>query len=100
MPTYIYETMPHDPKQKPRRFEVEQRMSEAALTSDPESGLPVRRIITGGLGFIGAADKSAPERGACGPGGCGLGGEGMCDMGGACPVLGGPGHQCGAGCEH
>jgi hypothetical protein len=100
MPTYIYETIPTDPKQKPRRFEVEQRMSAAALTTDPESGLPVRRVITGGLGFIGAADKSAPEPGPCGMGGCGLGGDGPCGMGGECPMPSGGGHMCGPGCDH
>ncbi|HAM71528.1 MAG TPA: hypothetical protein DCM86_07795 [Verrucomicrobiales bacterium] len=52
MATYIYETIPTHPKQKPRRFEVEQKMSDAALTHDPESGLPVRRVITGGSGIV------------------------------------------------
>ena len=66
MPTYVYETIPSDPTQKPRRFELEQRMSAAPLTHDPDTGLPVRRVISGGLGFIGAADKTAPEPGPCG----------------------------------
>lgn len=52
MATYIYETIPSNPKQKPRRFEVEQRMSEAPLKTDPETGLPVRRVITGGSGLV------------------------------------------------
>ena len=52
MATYIYETIPKNSKQKPRRFEVEQKMSELALTKDPESGLPVRRVITGGSGLV------------------------------------------------
>lgn len=52
MPAYIYETIPQNPKQKPRRFEVQQSMKDAALTKDPETGLPVRRVITGGSGNI------------------------------------------------
>lgn len=52
MATYIYETVPQNKKQKPKRFEVEQRMSDAALTEDPKTGLPVRRVITGGSGIV------------------------------------------------
>ena len=52
MATYIYETIPKTPRQKPRRFEVEQRMNDAALTKDPKTGAPVRRVITGGSGIV------------------------------------------------
>lgn len=52
MATYVYETIPKNPKQSPRRFEVEQKMSDPALTTDPETGLPVRRVITGGSGVV------------------------------------------------
>ena len=52
MATYLYETIPKNAKQKPRRFEVVQKMSDAALTKDPETGEPIRRIITGGSGWI------------------------------------------------
>lgn len=52
MATYIYETIPANPRQKPRRFEVEQRMSDPALKTDPKTGLPVRRVITGGSGIV------------------------------------------------
>lgn len=52
MATYIYETVPQKKGQKPRRFEVEQKMSDPALTHDPETGLPVRRVITGGSGLV------------------------------------------------
>ena len=48
MATYVYETIPQKPGQKPRQFEVEQKMSDPALTHDPKTGLPVRRIIIGG----------------------------------------------------
>ena len=52
MATYIYETIPKNPKQKPRRFEVVQKMTDAPLTKDPETGLPVRRVISGGSGMV------------------------------------------------
>ena len=73
MPTYTYETMPRDPGEEPRRFEVFQRMNDDALTHDPETGLPVRRIITGGIGLkLGVlkrstvVDKKSPAATACG----------------------------------
>jgi predicted nucleic acid-binding Zn ribbon protein len=52
MATYIYETIPNKSGDEPRRFEVQQKMSDPALTEDPETGLPVRRVITGGSGVI------------------------------------------------
>ena len=52
MATYIYETVPKDSKTKPRRFEMEQKMSDPPLKTDPESGLPVRRVIVGGSGLV------------------------------------------------
>lgn len=52
MAIYIYETIPADPKRKPRRFEVEQKMSDPALKTDPKTGEPVRRVIVGGSGLV------------------------------------------------
>lgn len=52
MATYIYETIPRKPNAKPRRFEAEQKMSDPPLKTDPKSGLPVRRVITGGSGLV------------------------------------------------
>ncbi len=52
MATYIYETIPLKKGQRPRRFELEQKMSDEALTQDPESGVPIRRVITGGSGLL------------------------------------------------
>ena len=52
MATYIYETIPKNPKVKPRRFEVEQKMSDPPLKTDPKTGLPVRRVIVGGSGMV------------------------------------------------
>ena len=73
MPTYVYETIPGSPDEEPRRFDVFQRMSDEPLTHDPESGDPVRRVITGGIGLnLGVlkrstvVDKSSPAATACG----------------------------------
>lgn len=52
MATYIYETIPQKRGQKPRQFEIEQKMSEPALTQDPKTGEPIRRVITGGSGWV------------------------------------------------
>src|SRR5437667_1995431 len=52
MATYIYETIPKDEKTRPRRFEVQQKMSDPPLKVDPETGLPVRRVIVGGSGLV------------------------------------------------
>lgn len=82
MATYVYETVPADPAQPRRRFEVQQSMKDAPLARDPQTGEPVRRVISGGYGFIGTAkgesgSPSAAPRpssgGGCGHGGCGCG---------------------------
>jgi predicted nucleic acid-binding Zn ribbon protein len=52
MATYIYETIPQKKGEKPRRFEIEQKMTDPALTHDPKTGEPVRRVITGGSGLV------------------------------------------------
>ena len=49
MPTYTYETIPTDESRETRRFDLTQRMSEQALSIDPETGESVRRIVTGGI---------------------------------------------------
>ena len=33
MATYVYETIPTDPNEKPRRFEVQQKMTDPPLTT-------------------------------------------------------------------
>lgn len=70
MPTYVYETTSTD---KPvRRFEVTQSMKDEPLRADPETGEPVRRVISGGMGVMvpGSASAPRPSGGGCGAG-CG-----------------------------
>jgi hypothetical protein len=76
MATYIYETIPRKAGEKPQRFEASQPMADAPLTRHPQTGAPVRRIISGGYGFI--AQKAAPPPAPCGAQ-CG------CD-GNSCPL--------------
>jgi len=73
MPTYVYETITVDSTATPRRFEIVQRMTDDALTEDPATGEPVRKIITGGIGLkLGVlrrstvVDKKSPAATACG----------------------------------
>jgi predicted nucleic acid-binding Zn ribbon protein len=73
MPTYVYETIPAKADDEPRRFEVFQKMNDEPLAVDPDSGLPVRRIITGGIGLkLGVlkrstvVNKKSPAATACG----------------------------------
>lgn len=72
MPTYVYETQPVDCAVPPRRFEMKQSMKDAALTHDPETGLPVRRVIGVNINFM-AADHTGESAGGSGGGSCGSG---------------------------
>lgn len=85
MPTYVYETIPSDEAARPVVFEVQQKMADAPLTHHPETGEPVRRVLT--APFLGGVSgkRSSPDvcdapAGGCGMGACGLGGGGC--MGG------------------
>ena len=73
MATYIYETIPATADEKPERFEVQQSMKDAPLTQHPESGKPVRRVITGGYGFsVSGSSSPTPSGGhSCCGGSCG-----------------------------
>lgn len=70
MATYVYETIPQRPGDQPRRFELVQSMKDAPLTRDPQTGEPVRRVISGGFGLMGVGEKSggAPAAAPCAPG--------------------------------
>jgi predicted nucleic acid-binding Zn ribbon protein len=69
MTTYIYETIPANESTEPKVFEFQQRMTDKPLTQHPETGEPVRRIISGGLGFM-QKGKASPAPSSCGTG-CG-----------------------------
>jgi hypothetical protein len=72
MPTYVYETITTEAEVMPRRFEVRQSMKDAALTHDPETGYPVRRVPQASF-YLGGMSRAtvAPldGDGCCGPSG-------------------------------
>lgn len=77
MPIYVYETIPQAPDAAPERFELRQSMADAPLTTHPDSGVPVRRVLSGGLvtfthGQSGdpCGMSGGPPRGGCGSGNC------------------------------
>ena len=72
MPTYVYETIPVQKGQKPVQFELQQSMKDAPLTKHPETGESVRRVISGGYGFVGSVKEAPGHGGSCGSG-CGCG---------------------------
>jgi len=74
MPTYDYETT--DDSKPKRHFEIQQSMKDAHLTRHPETGEAIRRVISGGYGYMskGNAPRHADMQrnmsgGSCG-GGC------------------------------
>ena len=69
MPTYLYETVPGAEGAQAERFEIKQRFSEPPLTVHPETGEPVRRVISGGMGLMTKSSEKLPEP-ACGPDTC------------------------------
>lgn len=70
MPTYQYETIPTQPGQKPLQFELQQSMQDAPLQQHPQTGEPLRRIISGGFGHISSGPRRAEGGHSCGSG-CG-----------------------------
>jgi predicted nucleic acid-binding Zn ribbon protein len=75
MATYLYETIPSKTGEAPVQFEIQQSMKDPALTRHPQTGEPIRRLISGGLGIIGSnRNSTGPSSGhGCGPGSCGCG---------------------------
>jgi predicted nucleic acid-binding Zn ribbon protein len=78
MAVYIYETIPSKEGEPARTYEIRQSMKDAAFTNHPETGEPIRRIITGGFGLMtsskGASPAPGPTAGGhCCGGGCGCG---------------------------
>jgi len=71
MPVYVYETIPTTDSESLERFELRQSMSEPSLTTHPETGVPVRRVVSGGLATF--TQPTAAPRGPSGGMGCGSG---------------------------
>ena len=71
MTTYVYETIPLIPGVPPEQFEVRHSMGDAPLTRHPATGVPIRRVITGGYGLMGVGERKssvpAVSSHCCGP---------------------------------
>jgi predicted nucleic acid-binding Zn ribbon protein len=64
MPTYIYETT--DPTKPIRHFEVKQSVHDDRLSSDPETGEAVRRVISAGYSVLVRGKSVGPSVGSVG----------------------------------
>ncbi|MCX6935478.1 MAG: zinc ribbon domain-containing protein [Verrucomicrobia bacterium] len=75
MATYVYETIPSKTGEKSEQFEIQQSMKDSPLTKHPQTGQPVRRLISGGIGIMGSTKgSSTPSTDhSCGSGSCGCG---------------------------
>lgn len=71
MTTYVYETIPSKPGEKPRYFEIKQNMNAKPLTKHPETGEPIRRVVLGGFGVLSSGmtggEPSTAGNSCCGP---------------------------------
>lgn len=77
MAIYVYETIPAKEGDPVRTYEIRQSMKDGALSKHPETGEPIRRVITGGLGVMTSSKAGPPPRPSaashCCGGGCGCG---------------------------
>ncbi|MEZ4221541.1 MAG: hypothetical protein R3B13_11490 [Polyangiaceae bacterium] len=86
MPTYEYEILGPDGAVQ-GIYEVEQRMSDAALTEHPQTGAPLRRVLSRTFAHGSSSGSDVGDfgcaSGACDvpSGACGMGG-GFCGSGG------------------
>jgi predicted nucleic acid-binding Zn ribbon protein len=77
MAIYVYETVPAQEGEAVRTYEIRQSMKDDALTTHPETGERIRRVITGGYGLMTSSKGAPAPRPAaashCCGGGCGCG---------------------------
>lgn len=71
MPIYVYETT--DASKPIRRFELKQSIKDEPLRVDPETGEPVRRVISGGYGVHVAGGATQSNARPARSHGCGSG---------------------------
>ena len=66
MPTYVYETIPQKPGEVPRILEFKQSVEDEPLSTDPETGEPIRRLILGNFGMLTSRDPGGrSSSGSC-----------------------------------
>ena len=66
MATYVYETIPSKPGEKAVQFEVQQSMKEDPLKTHPETGQAVKRVISGGYGYVSKGRSGSGGGHSCG----------------------------------
>tara|TARA_B100000519_G_scaffold187539_1_gene184364 strand:- start:508 stop:732 length:225 start_codon:yes stop_codon:yes gene_type:complete len=64
MPTYIYETIPKNSKEKPTRFELRQSIKDTPISEHPDTGQKVIRVISGGIS-ISPKKGSSKQKSSC-----------------------------------
>ncbi len=65
MATYVYESIPGSVDEPVERFEIRQSMMDDALDAHPDTGTPIRRVITGGYLSTGGGTTPASGAGGC-----------------------------------
>lgn len=70
MPTYVYEIIPDNPSLEITTFEYKQGMNDEPITVHPETGQPVRRVITGGFTLGSINHNSSSTSSCCSSGSC------------------------------
>ena len=70
MPTYIYEIIPDNPSLEVTTFEYKQGINDKPITVHPETGQPVRRVITGGFTLGSFNQNSSSASSCCSSGSC------------------------------
>ena len=71
MTTYIYETIPATPGEKPKHYEIQQHITDLPLFQHPETGEQIRRVVIGGIGILKKGDAAGKSSNpCCGPEGC------------------------------
>ncbi len=71
--TYLYATIPAREGDEVKHYEFKQSIHDDALTTHPETGEPIRRVILGGWGLATGKSQSGNPSGGdcgCGPSGC------------------------------
>lgn len=68
MPVYVYQSVPQREDEPTERFEIYQSIHAEPLKVHPETGVPLRRVIMGGM-FIpknAGAQRTSTGGGCCG----------------------------------
>lgn len=69
MPKFVYETVPSADGEKPDFFEIEQAEGAEALTTHPETGVAIKRVVVAGAGEL-STKAEGDDDCCCGPSGC------------------------------